>query len=121
MRLAETMLYVKDFDSMLAFYAAVVGTDPEPTGHPGEWARFVTDGGALSLHRIPDHVAATFEIATPPEPRDDTPIKLIFASGEPAADAECLAALGGTVIERPWGGIDVLDPEGNVIAIVAAP
>ena len=42
-----------------------------------------------------------------------------LALGEPAAARDRLAAAGATILERPWGGWDFADPEGNVVGVAA--
>ena len=59
-------------------------------------------------------------ISTPPEPREETPLKLIFTVPDLAAERTRLAALGIELIERPWGTCDGMDPEGNIFTIMAA-
>lgn len=72
------------------------------------------------MHAIPPEVAADIEIASPPEVREDTPIKLLFTVADPVQAAARLERLGAMVLRRPWGGVDVVDPEGNVFGLIAA-
>jgi hypothetical protein len=60
----------------------------------------------LGLHQIPAHI----EVDTTAI-REETPYKLCFA-------VEDAAALGIPLIQRPWGGVDGVDPEGNIIGLL---
>ena len=52
-----------------------------------------------------------------PVPRETGGCKPILAVDDLAAARERLAAAGATILERPWGGWDFADPEGNVIGV----
>lgn len=70
--------------------------------------------------RMPKRIAETIEIGTPPEPREDTPIKLVFGVEDIAHAQSRAAELGGAMNERGWEfeGIKVRDghdPEGKHI------
>jgi len=74
--------------------------------------------------RIPKRIADTIEIATPPEPREDTALKLVFSVEDIAHARERAAELGGAVnaMEREWefeGArvCDGHDPEGNIFQL----
>ncbi len=116
------VVYVKHLDRTLAFYAALTGLAPvqrEPT-----WVQLGDAPFHLVLHRIGDEIAATIDIASPPERRADTPLKLAFPVPSIAAARQAAAALGGTVdgVEREWRFGDETvcdghDPEGNVFQL----
>jgi predicted enzyme related to lactoylglutathione lyase len=80
----------------------------------------------LSLVVVPDRVAATIPISTPPRRREDVPVKLAFGV-DSIEDIRLLAAhMGGLVDPRAseWEfrgsrHCDGVDPEGNVIQMVA--
>jgi hypothetical protein len=56
----------------------------------------------LVIVRIPKRIAAAIQIATPPERREDTPIKLVFAVEDIAGARSRAVELGGTMnaVER---------------------
>lgn len=112
MAIAQVVLFVKDLDRSVAFYAGVLGA--APTTRDDTWVVFATGGGSLGLHAIPPHIAEEITVAVPPVPREDEPVKLVLqvaASDDLPARVE---ALGGVVLRRGWGGVDYTDPEGNV-------
>jgi hypothetical protein len=77
--------------------------------------------------RIPKRIAETITIETPPERREDTPIKLVFAVPDIVAARKGAAEWNGEInpVEREWefGGAKVCgghDPEGNVFQLRCA-
>lgn len=111
MRLHLAMLYVKDLPRMTAFYAEVLGLPPKSRSET--WVAF--DG--FALHAIPGPIAAGIEIHSPPAVRESVPFKPLFAVADVGAEVERLEALGVTILRRPWGSSDGVDPEGNVFGI----
>jgi hypothetical protein len=86
-----------------------------------------SDSVRLSLVAVPDEIAATISIETPPRRRANVPIKLAF--DVPVIDdvRTIAASLGGqidpqTTEWRLLGMIhcDGIDPEGNVIQLLCA-
>ncbi|MCX6597553.1 MAG: hypothetical protein NTV70_14430 [Acidobacteria bacterium] len=115
MQLASALLYVKDLARLTAFYQSLLGT--APVKEAAGWVEFDAGRATLMLHEIPGAVADQIVITTPPEPRDQTPLKLIFAVPDLAAERARLAAVGIDLVERPWGSCDGMDPEGNIFTI----
>jgi predicted enzyme related to lactoylglutathione lyase len=120
--LIGAVLYARDLDRLVEFYASVAGIEPQ-TVEKG----FATLGAGPTqfvIVRIPKRIADTIEIATPPEPREDTPLKLVFSVEDIARARERAAELGGAVnaMEREWefeGArvCDGHDPEGNIFQL----
>ena len=116
------VVYVIDVARLTAFYATVVGlsiTSSEP-----DHAILESGSFQLVIHAIPAKIAASIEIACPPIPREDTPIKLVFLVPSIAAARKVATAHGGQVdpTEREWSFqtyrvCDGHDPEGNVIQL----
>ncbi len=106
------MIYAKDLASMAVFYGVTLGLKVK--ARTETWVAF--DEG-VALHAIPPHLAAEIEIVTPPVAREQTPMKLVFTVSDVAAEGARLRSLGAVVVERPWGGCDVIDPEGNIIGL----
>jgi catechol 2,3-dioxygenase-like lactoylglutathione lyase family enzyme len=119
MQLAAVMIYAKNLPLMAAFYGETLGLSSVPETRTDTWAEFAAGGVRLALHAIPPHLAADIEILTPPQPREETPFKLIFAVHDPPSEQRRLEALGVTILPRPWTGFDALDPEGNIFHIGA--
>jgi|SRR5215469_1185529 len=120
--LTGAVLYAKDLQRLVAFYAAVTGLDVQSVQKG-----FAVLGGEpsrLVIVRIPKHIADAIDIATPPERREDTPIKLVFSVDDIAGVRNRAAELGGILdaVEREWefeGArvCDGHDPEGNVFQV----
>jgi predicted enzyme related to lactoylglutathione lyase len=120
--LIGAVLYAKDLRRLVAFYSSVAGIEPQ-TIETG----FVALGSPpsqLVIVRIPKRVADTIDLATPPEPRADTPVKLVFAVEDIAHARERAAELGGAMNakELEWDFAhakvcDGHDPEGNIFQL----
>jgi predicted enzyme related to lactoylglutathione lyase len=119
MKLQMAMLFAKDMERMTAFYRDGLGLAVLPESSSEGWVVFDAGGALLALHVIPPAIASGIEITDPPEPRSNTPIKLIFQT--PDLDAACarLATLGATILppRRESRSRDVTDPEGNILQL----
>jgi predicted enzyme related to lactoylglutathione lyase len=114
------MLYVKDFPRMREFYGNLLQSQPINTEWTDTWALFDIGGTGFALHAIPgEHAQNT----TPPPRREESPVKLIFAVDDLAAEGARLQAMGVTMLQRSWQesaeSCDCVDPEGNIFQIVA--
>ena len=122
MNLRGAILFVKDVPRMRAFYSEGLGLRVREETATPEWIELETGRAVLALHAIPEHIANSIGIATPPEPRADTPLKLVFETEDFVAARTRLVAHGATMFEpRNPRSCDGLDPEGNVFQIVASP
>ena len=113
MRLDGAMLFVVDLAAMEAFYRDAVGFMPITGTRLDDWVEFDTGTTRFALHAIPGHFGATAS----PAPRETRGCKLVLAVDDLAAARERLTAAGATILDRPWGGWDFADPEGNVIGV----
>ncbi|MGH9613098.1 MAG: VOC family protein [Bryobacteraceae bacterium] len=120
MRLHRAMIYVKDLPRMREFYSQMLGIKPANEKWTGEWAEFDTGSARFALHAIPAYIARQIEISSPPQAREKDPVKLTFEVDDVEAERRRLASLGATMVQRPWGSWDGIDPEGNVFGIVDA-
>jgi predicted enzyme related to lactoylglutathione lyase len=120
--LVGAVLYAKDLDRPVEFYSSVAGIEVQSMEKG--FAILGSRPSQFVIVRIPKRISDTIDIATPPEPREDTPLKLVFGVAD-IADARDLAAkLGGAMnaAEREWEfeGVKVCDgydPEGNVFQL----
>ena len=112
-RLDGAMLFVAELAPMVAFYRDVVGLAPVEETRLDDWVEFDTGSTRFALHRLPPDLG----VRPSPEPREREGCKLILAVDDLAATRERLAAAGATIIDRPWGGWDFADPEGNVLGV----
>jgi catechol 2,3-dioxygenase-like lactoylglutathione lyase family enzyme len=117
MGLQGVMLFVKDLERMTTFYRDVLRLQPVEATRLDNWVEFEGSGGRFQLHAIPAAIAATIQIDSPPRPREQGGVKLTFAVRDVAATLQTIAAMGLPLLERPWGGTDAVDPEGNVFGL----
>jgi len=121
--LIGAVLYAKDLVRLVDFYSSVA--DIEPHTIEKGYAILGCRPSQFVIVRIPKRIADTIDIATPPEPREDTSLKLVFAVEDIAHARDRAAELGGVinaVVEREWEfeGAKVCDghdPEGNVFQL----
>ena len=116
MRMDGAMLFVKDLGKMTAFYRDVMGFRPILETSRDNWVEFHTGGASFALHAIPAGLVQPMETEGPRETQN---CKLIFAVDDLDAERSRLAAAGVTILPRPWGGWDAVDPEGNVLGVRA--
>jgi predicted enzyme related to lactoylglutathione lyase len=114
------VIYAKHLAGMQAFYEAVTGL--ALTHAAADHVVLESPAFELVLVAMPAAIADTIHIASPPERRSETPIKLVFATDSIARVREQAAALGGALNppdrEWSWQGhitCDGHDPEGNVL------
>jgi catechol 2,3-dioxygenase-like lactoylglutathione lyase family enzyme len=119
MRLNHAMIFVKDLPGMNAFYSRALKLQPIEETRLDNWVEFDTGSARFSLHAIPAHIASGIEISSPPQPREKNPVKLFFEVDDVASERKRLEAMGVTIIERPWGAVECVDPEGNIFQINA--
>jgi catechol 2,3-dioxygenase-like lactoylglutathione lyase family enzyme len=116
-RLNRTMLYVKDFPRMVAFYTEILGLKPIEETRMENWVEFNSGDARFSLHAIPPGIAKDIEISSSPRARVTTPLKLSFEVEDATRERDRLRDLGVTLIMRAWGSWDVVDPEGDIFGI----
>jgi predicted enzyme related to lactoylglutathione lyase len=120
--LTGAVLYAKDLQRLVEFYSAVTCLDVQSVQRG--FAILGQPPSQLVIVRIPKRIADSIDISTPPERRDDTPIKLVFSVEDVASVRNRAAERGGAMnaVEREWEfeGVRVCDghdPEGNVFQI----
>lgn len=121
------VIYAKDIPGLARFYGELLSmavVDSEP-----DHAVLESSDLQLVLHGIPQHVADSLVIASPPERRADTAIKLVFVVEDLAKARATAARLGGALNDpdQEWQwearGVNVCDghdPEGNVLQLHVA-
>ncbi len=103
MRLHRAMIFVKDLDRMVNFYGETLGL------------KVIMESltrAMFALHATPREIAGQIEISSPRKRRETCSAKLTFE-----VELKKLQGLGVTIIERPWGAFDGVDPEGNIFGI----
>ncbi|MCG2595415.1 hypothetical protein LZ009_21765 [Ramlibacter sp. XY19] len=121
---AGAVVYAIDVQRLAAFYSGVAALQ-QTQSEPGNVV-LEASGFQLVIFAIPPHIAAQIQIATPPQRREDTPIKLVFVVRSLSAARAAARQLGGNLDaeDKVWGfqGLHVCDghdPEGNVIQVRA--
>jgi len=117
---AGAVLYAKNLAPVQAFYQAVAGLTIEHA--ESDHVILGSPSFQLVILKIPEHIASSIEIESPPERRTETPMKLAFAI-QSITEARAAAALHGGELnppEREWEFqgcrvCDGQDPEGNVV------
>ena len=124
MKLQGAILFVKDMERMKRFYGEMLGPSAGDQGPTDAWATFETAGGCFSLHAIPAEIAKNIRIESPPVPREQQSLKLIFEVKDVELERERLEKHGIEILRRPWQtpgkACDAVDPEGNIFQICAA-
>ena len=116
MKFAGAMLFVKDLPRMTGFYSDVLGLRPITETRLPDWVEF-HGAEQFSLHAIPVAFAAGISIDSPPKPRDQDATKLTFVVADVEATLAAIEGMGLPLLKRPWGGVEAVDPEGNVFAL----
>jgi predicted enzyme related to lactoylglutathione lyase len=114
------VLYAKDVDRVAAFYTGLTGMVATHT--EDDHVRLAAAHFELVILAMPEPLASTVDISTPPQRRTDTPVKLVFAVPDLAATRVAAPGLGGELnpADREWSYGDTVvcdgaDPEGNVV------
>ena len=114
------VIFAKNKKRVSAFYRSTLGLEAaeEATSHD----LLVGAGIELVIHAIPRRYSAGIVITRRPQPREDTPLKPVFAVADLSAVGAAAKASGGFLkpLEGAWQirGYTVLDgwdPEGNVV------
>lgn len=108
---------------MKNFYQQMLRAQPVNTDWTDVWALFEAGGARFALHAIPTEIARNIEISSPPEPRESSPVKLVFAVENVPEERKRLEALGIALFHRPWQNpareCEGVDPEGNIFQITS--
>lgn len=117
---ASVVIFALDVVRVSAFYEVTAALErrPSETG----FATLNSPAIDVIVHRVPDHVAASFTISDPPRRREDTPIKIGFTIDSLARVRDVAKTAGGVLDSSEhefehegWRWCDGHDPEGNVV------
>ena len=117
---AGAVLYAKNLALVKAFYQAVLNLNVEHAEN--DHVVLASPAFQLVVLKVPERIASSIEIESPPRRRTETPIKLVFEIPSISA-ARAIAHLHGGELfppEREWNFqgyrvCDGQDPEGNIV------
>ena len=116
------VLYAKNLVDVHGFYQNVIGLEPVTT--EGDHAVLESPFFQLVILQAPETIASKIRIDSPPAPRSQTPIKLVFPVESIAKARTVATAWGGRFNspDREWTFHDCricdgTDPEGNVVQL----
>jgi predicted enzyme related to lactoylglutathione lyase len=120
--LIGAVLYATDLGRLVDFYSSVAGIEPQVIEKG--YAILASGPSQFVIVRIPKRIADTIDVTTPPEVREDTPLKLVFGVENITHARDRVAELGGAMnaVEHEWqfNGAKVCDghdPEGNIFQL----
>lgn len=118
----SAVIFAKDIEALARFYRETA----EMTEVHRDKGHIVLneEGFQIVIHGIPKQIAAEIEITTPPELREETPIKICLPVSSIEHARTKAAELGGRVgpkkkewVARGFRACDGYDPEGNVFQV----
>lgn len=117
---AGAVLYAKNLALVQAFYQAVLSLDVESAEK--DHVVLASATFQLVVLSVPQHLASSIEIESPPRRRTETPVKLVFEVTSISTTRAVARLHGGELLppEREWifhgyRVCDGQDPEGNVV------
>jgi predicted enzyme related to lactoylglutathione lyase len=120
---AGAVLFTVNLDALATFYERVV--DLSRVQSHVDHIILSRGGFRLTVHRIPEHIAAGITISSPPRIRESAAVKLVFAVADIGSARRHAAELGGLVYgeDREWRSgstlyCDGYDPDGNVFQLI---
>ena len=118
----SAVVFAKEIERVADFYRIVLGM----SSIFSDTDQVVLDEDIFQLviHRIPMEIAATIQIASPPEVREAIPIKLCHPVESIQFSRKQAEKLGGQIkpkkdewLSRGFRACDGFDPEGNVFQV----
>ena len=103
---------------MTQFYSEMLGSQPVNQEWTDTWAEFEAGYARFALHAIPAEIAREIKVSSPPQPREKSPVKLVFEVPDVDGERTKLQSRGITMIQRPWGSWEGVDPEGNIFGLI---
>lgn len=117
---AGAVLYAKDLSLVKEFYQSVLGLNVERA--EDDHVVLASTAFQLVILKVPEHIASSIKIESPPRRRTEAPIKMVFEVASISAARAVAQLHGGELFppEREWNFqgyrvCDGQDPEGNVL------
>lgn len=113
-------IYAKDRHRLAHFYQSVLGF--VLLEESDDLAILQSGSLQLVIHAIPQHIAATIDITSPPQPREDAALKFFFTVPSIAACRSAASPLDGGIFSGEWTSsgfimCNAFDPEGNIFQL----
>jgi len=121
--MSSLVMFAVNVTTLANFYEKVLGIVPIPRpGDSKKDIRLGNDAEELLIHSIPNRIAKSIVIQSPPVPRDNSVMKPVFDVESLSIALERVTLSGGIVTERTFtlDGLtrhDIVDPEGNVVQL----
>lgn len=119
-RLQGLVIFAKSKDKVSAFYQQTLGLTAQESESTHDL--LVGEGQEVVVHAISKRYAESIEIASPPEPREESALKPTFVVDDLAKVRRAVKRTGGFLkpLKQAWRfrGMIVLDgwdPEGNIV------
>lgn len=116
------VVYAKDLKAVSTFYKVLLGLSESEDG--AGFKVLNGPGMELSVVGIPEALASSIRISSPPAAREETPLKCSFLVASLSHAVEKARAAGGSFkpLESAWSWrgmrhLDGHDPEGNVFQL----
>ncbi len=114
------LIYAKHLEPLAHFYELLLGMTRIHSA--ADLVVLQSPQIQLVVHAIPPQIAETISIASPPQRREETPLKFFFTLPSLATAAAQAQTLGGEVFPEQWQGSSFLvrnacDPEGNIFQL----
>ena len=120
---AGALIYAKHLEALSDFYQNLLAM--QSLAQDADHHVLENEDIQLIIHAVPEHIARTFEITAPPEPRQEQSIKLFFTVGSLGHAEKQATELGGGLLGPIYEGPgfkarNAFDPEGNVFHLRAS-
>ena len=117
---AGALIYALDLERLATFYERVLSMQRRVSD--AEHVVLASDDFQLIVHAIPPSYRAGIVVSSPPQPRENTAIKLFFTIQSLAESDSLVASLGGRLLAQSWRGPGFTvrngyDCEGNVFQL----
>jgi hypothetical protein len=121
--MSSLVIFALNVKTLGNFYKGVLSISPTPRpGDSKKDIRLGKNGEELLIHSIPNRIAKSIVIQSPPVPRDNMAMKPVFDVESLSIALERVTQMGGIVTEQTFtlDGLtrrDIVDPEGNVVQL----
>jgi predicted enzyme related to lactoylglutathione lyase len=117
---AGGLIYAKDIGALSAFYEVILSMNKVQSSP--DLIVLTSADFQLLIHAMPAHISSQIHINSPPELREETPIKLFFTIDSIVEARAKAATMGGSIFAEHWNGPGFMvcnanDPEGNIFQV----